>query len=123
MNGEILLLPRGGSAACRKRPSTRQPRPPRSHKWLGYGHHRQPRAQARQGARAHPPRVKLDTIDRVRRELARLYTEGRDGRRDVADVSKLASVLAIVARLIEDSENERRLEALEAGFRAAGAKP
>jgi hypothetical protein len=72
-----------------------------------------PEPRKASGRTPRPPRVKLDTIDRVRRELARLYTEGRDGRRDVADVSKLASVLAIVGRLIEGGEIEKRIEALE----------
>jgi hypothetical protein len=49
----------------------------------------------------------------VRRELVALYREGKAGTRDVTAVSKLANVLAIVARLIEGGELERRLEALE----------
>ena len=79
-----------------------------------------PKPRKASGCTPRPPRVRLDTLDRVRRELARLYTEGRDGRRDVADVSKLASVLAIVARLIEGGEIEKRIDALEA--RAATTK-
>jgi hypothetical protein len=59
------------------------------------------------------PRLRLDTIDRVRRELVRLYLQGRDAHRDVTEVSKLAHVLALIGRLVEGSELERRLEALE----------
>src|SRR4051812_22005311 len=73
--------------------------------------------QAPNGDNALPktplPRVQLDSIDRVRRELVRLYLEGKQGRRDVAEVSKLANVLALVARLVEGGELEGRLEELE----------
>ncbi len=58
-------------------------------------------------------RLRLDTIDRVRRETARLYLEGKLGQRDPSDVSKLGSLLALIGRLIEGGEMERRIEALE----------
>ena len=63
-----------------------------------------------------PPRrlrLPLSTAEDVKRELARIYREGKAGQRDVGDVSKLANVLALLARLIETSDLERRLEALE----------
>jgi hypothetical protein len=59
------------------------------------------------------PRVRLDSLDRVRREMAKLYIEGRSGRRDVQDVSRLANVLALIGRVIEGGELEKRIEALE----------
>jgi hypothetical protein len=59
-------------------------------------------------------RCPLNTIEDVRAELARLYREGKGGKRDVTDVSRLANVLSILGRLIEGSEQERRIEALEA---------
>ena len=67
---------------------------------------------------AHTPararmRERLDTLPRIRREMTRLYIDGRDGRRDVGDVSKLSNVLALIARAIEGGEIEARLEALE----------
>ena len=72
---------------------------------------------------AKPPRLrlKLNSIDDVRAELARLYREGKAGTRDVQDVSRLANVLQILGRLIEGSEIERRLIRLEEseGHRAA----
>jgi hypothetical protein len=61
-----------------------------------------------------PLRLKLRTINDVRGELARLYRDGKAGRRDVNDVSKLANVLAILGRLIEGADFERRLLAAEA---------
>ena len=59
-------------------------------------------------------RVRLESVDRVRRELVRLYKEGRDGRRDTQDVSRLANVLALIARMIEGGQLEARIAALEA---------
>ena len=67
---------------------------------------------ARTPARARV-RERLDTLPRIRREMCRLYLDGRDGRRDVGDVSKLSNVLALIARAIEGGEIEARLEALE----------
>jgi hypothetical protein len=59
-------------------------------------------------------RLRLDTVDRVRRELVRLYRDGRDGRRDTQDVSRLANVLMIVVRCLEGADLEKRLGTLEA---------
>jgi hypothetical protein len=59
------------------------------------------------------PRVQLDSLERVRREMARLYVEGKHGRRDVQEVSRLANVLALIGRMIEGADLERRIETLE----------
>jgi hypothetical protein len=59
-------------------------------------------------------RLRLDTMDRIRREVTRLYREGRDGERDTQDVSRLANVLALIARMIEGGQLEARIAALEA---------
>lgn len=58
-------------------------------------------------------RLPLKRADDVRRELGRLYREGKAGHRDVSDVSKLANVLQILGRLIETTDLEKRVEALE----------
>lgn len=58
-------------------------------------------------------RLKLATADDVRRELARLYREGKTGQRDVGDVSRLANVLGILSRAIETGVLERRVNELE----------
>jgi hypothetical protein len=63
------------------------------------------------------PRLQLDSLVRVRREMTKLYSEGKHGLRDVGDVSKLANVLSLIGRLLSEHEFEQRLEALE---RAAG---
>ncbi len=60
-----------------------------------------------------PRTGRLDTLPRVRRELVRLYTDARQGRLDPRDASRLASVLAIVGRMIEGGELEARLAELE----------
>lgn len=67
-------------------------------------------------------RLPLRTVDDIKTELARLYREGKAGRRAVADVSKLANVLGILGRVIELGEFEARIKALEdAGDGGAGA--
>lgn len=69
-----------------------------------------------------PPRLRLPlrTVDEVRLEIARLYREGKSGRRDVTDVSKLANVLAILGRLIEGSETLARLAQIEERLKLKG---
>lgn len=59
-------------------------------------------------------RLKLATAEDVRRELARIYREGKSGQRDVSDVSKLANVLQILSRCIATDDLEARILALEA---------
>jgi hypothetical protein len=60
------------------------------------------------------PRVRLDTMLRLRREMARIYVEARDGRRPVSDAARLAYMLSTIGRTIESCELEDRLAALEA---------
>ncbi|MCW5664030.1 MAG: hypothetical protein KIT35_09365 [Piscinibacter sp.] len=61
----------------------------------------------------------LKSIDDVKAELARLYREGKAGRRAIGDVSRLANVLGILGRLIESEDLAARIEALEAEAMAA----
>jgi hypothetical protein len=67
------------------------------------------------GATAPPPRsrIKLATVKDVSRELGRLYREARTGRVATQDASRLANMLSILGRLIEGSDLEARLDALE----------
>lgn len=67
------------------------------------------------GKAVAPPRLrlKLSTANDVRRELGRIYREGRSGQLDVAVVSRLANVLMILNRCIETSDLEGRVIALE----------
>lgn len=67
----------------------------------------------KQPAPAPRLRLPLGTVAQVRAEMARLYREAKAGQRDVSDASKLGNLLALLARLIEASDLEQRLEALE----------
>lgn len=58
----------------------------------------------------NPP---LKTGGDVRRELSRLYFAGKQGERDIGDVSKLANVLSILGRLITGEGLEERIAELE----------
>lgn len=62
-----------------------------------------------------PPRGagRLNSVKAVRLELARLYWQARNNEVDVADASKLAFMLAQLAKLIEGSDLEERLATLE----------
>lgn len=60
-----------------------------------------------------PPKIKLNNIEDVRREMATIYREARAGRMDVTDVGKLAYVLTGIGKLIEIEAIERRIAALE----------
>ena len=58
-------------------------------------------------------RIPLRTISEVQAEAGRVYRLARSGQMDSAECSRLASVLALIARMIEGGELERRLEQLE----------
>lgn len=62
-----------------------------------------------------PPRLRLalKTAEDVRKEIGRIYREGKAGTREVADVSRLANVLQILVRVIEGSDLEGRIKRLE----------
>lgn len=76
---------------------------------------------AKPGASASTPppvapkryRAKLGTVTDVSRELGRIYREARSGVLPVEHASKYANVLSIIARILETSDLERRLELLE----------
>ena len=77
---------------------------------------------AAEGGGAIPPpgrrvRLRLDSLSRVRFELTRIYRQARDGERDVSDASKLAHILALIGRILEGSDLEKRIATLEAAAR------
>ncbi|WP_418646875.1 hypothetical protein ACNQFN_14815 [Thauera butanivorans] len=49
----------------------------------------------------------------LQNELARLYRAAKAGDMAVADASRLANILQILARLIEGADLEKRIAALE----------
>jgi hypothetical protein len=63
--------------------------------------------------RGKPNVGRLHTLTSVRQEMARLYREARRGKETVADAGRLAYILSLISRIIEGSDLERRLEALE----------
>jgi hypothetical protein len=66
-----------------------------------------------------PPRVNnLATLSGVRKELVSIYRAGRRRELDTADMSRLAFVLVQIAKVIEQSDLEARMAALEAALRA-----
>ncbi|MDR3581580.1 MAG: hypothetical protein P4L44_16585 [Oryzomonas sp.] len=65
-----------------------------------------------------PPPVKvrkfvLTKVGHVRAELGRLYAEARNGQINVADASRLGNLLAILHRVIADSDLEQRIAEIE----------
>ena len=60
-----------------------------------------------------PHRIKLSSIEDVRREMATIYREARAGRVDIGDAGRLAYILAGIGKMIEIGELEKRLEKLE----------
>jgi len=59
-------------------------------------------------------RCKLDTMHDVKREMAKVYREARSGIVDIQDATKLTWCLQAVGKVIETSDLEKRIEALEA---------
>ena len=55
----------------------------------------------------------LNSIPRIRDELARVYRDARTGRIPTGEATRLAYILNVMARLIETGELEARIEKLE----------
>lgn len=62
---------------------------------------------------ATPAKIPLNTLHDIRREMARVYRESRQGRIDMSDASKLNYQLQGLCKVIELSVIEDRLTALE----------
>ena len=58
-------------------------------------------------------RCKLDTMQDVKREMAKVYRESRSEQIDPATATKLVWMLQAVGKVIEGSDLEKRIEALE----------
>ncbi len=58
-------------------------------------------------------RCKLDTLSHVKSEMSRCYRESRSGLLDVAAAAKLVFILGQIAKCIESSDLEKRVELLE----------
>lgn len=60
-----------------------------------------------------PPKIKLNSIGDVRREMATIYREARAGKLDISDAGRFAYVLTGIGKLIEVELIEQRLAQLE----------
>lgn len=60
-----------------------------------------------------PPKIKLNSLGDVRREMATIYREARAGTIDISDAGRLAYVLTGIGKLIEAEQIETRLAELE----------
>lgn len=58
-------------------------------------------------------KAQLNSLEGIRREMARVYRDAEAGRRDTAEASKLVYILGQIGRVIEVVEIETRLRALE----------
>lgn len=65
-------------------------------------------------------KAQLNSLEGIRREMARVYRDAEADRRDTAEASKLVYILGQIGRVIEVVEIETRLRALEE--RADGLK-
>ena len=54
-------------------------------------------------------RAKLDTMQDVRREMAKVYRESRSGVVEIVDGTKLVWMLQAVGKVIEGSDLEKRI--------------
>ncbi|MDP1683119.1 MAG: hypothetical protein Q8L39_15275 [Burkholderiales bacterium] len=60
-------------------------------------------------------RVTLRNLDDVKRELAKIYREARNGKIETQDLGRYSNCLATLGRIIEGSDLEARITALEEG--------
>ena len=58
-------------------------------------------------------RCKLNTLGDIKSEMSKLYREARSGAIDIQDGTKLTWMLQAVAKVIEGSDLEKRIEILE----------
>ncbi len=58
-------------------------------------------------------RAKLDTLNDVKREMAKVYRESRSGLIDSQDATKHVWVLQALGKIIVDADLEKRIERLE----------
>jgi len=77
-----------------------------------------PPAETAKGTPPRPPaprgaRAALSKMHHVRTELAAVYREARGGKLDTQEATRLTYMLQVLARIIEVSEIEMRIRAVE----------
>ena len=60
-----------------------------------------------------PPKIKLNTLEDVRRETTRVYREARGGMIDVSEAARFTYILVGIGKLIEATDIEKRLSQME----------
>lgn len=65
---------------------------------------------------ATPSKIPLQSLEDVRREMARVYRECRAGKLDITEGGKLSYQLQGIGKMIEATVIEKRLTALEGGI-------
>lgn len=60
-----------------------------------------------------PRGARLHTASHIRKELSRIYRLAERGKRDVGETERLSRILGLMSRILETSDLEQRLEALE----------
>lgn len=62
---------------------------------------------------AHHRRFKLTSLRAVRREIAAVYAEARNGQMALADACRYAYILSSLAKVMESADLETRLKRIE----------
>lgn len=62
---------------------------------------------------ATPRKIRLKTLEDIRMELASVYRDTRSGKLEASEGTKLAYLLTSLAKIIEGSVIEQRIEVLE----------
>lgn len=60
-----------------------------------------------------PPRTALTKLEHVRDELARVYRSARTGKIETQEATRLTYILVALSKVIESSDLEQRIDALE----------
>lgn len=72
---------------------------------------------ATSGARTPtPPKIKLNRLEDIRLEMAKVYRDARGGRMDASEAGRLAYILVGIGKLIEATDIERRIVQMERRF-------
>lgn len=66
--------------------------------------------------------AQLNSLEGVRREIARVYRESESGKRDINEGARLVFMLAQLTRVLELTEIELRVRALEGRGRLPSAR-
>ncbi|WP_255398958.1 hypothetical protein [Nitrosovibrio sp. Nv6] len=63
-----------------------------------------------------PSKIRLNELEDIRREMARVYREARGGAMDTSEAGRLAYILTGIGKLIEATDIEKRLLQMERKF-------